>query len=94
MRGVPRQRRGDLDRARLVDLDAQNFRRALEDDLEVLVGVELQPQHDAEARAQRRRQQPRARGCADEGKRPHLDGMSARRGALPDDDVELVILQR
>ena len=69
MRGVPRQRVAISGRARLVNLDAKNFRRALQDDLEVLVGVELQPQHDAEARAQRRRQQSRARGGADEGER-------------------------
>src|ERR1035438_5969860 len=68
---------GNLDRAGLVDLDAENFSRALQDDLQVRVGVELQPQHDAEARAQRRRQQPRARGGPDEGERPHLDGVGA-----------------
>ena len=59
-----------------------------------VVSVELQPQHDAEARAQRRRQQSRARGRADEGERPHLHGVGARRRPLADDDVELVVLQR
>ena len=58
------------------------------------MGVELQPQHDAEARAQRRREQSCARRGADEGERPHLDGVRARRRPLSDDDVELVVFQR
>ena len=32
--------------------------------------------------------------AADEGERPHLDGVGARRRPLPDDDVKLVVLQR
>ena len=46
--------RRNLHRAILIDLDAQNFSGTLKDDLQVGVGVELQPQDDAEARAQRR----------------------------------------
>ena len=37
--------------------------------LQIFVRVELQPQHDAEARAQRRRKQPGPRGGADKGER-------------------------
>ena len=39
-------------------------------------------------------EQSRARGGADEGERPHLDGVGARRRPLADDDVKLVVLQR
>ena len=94
MRGVPRQRVAISIAPGSSISTPKNLRRALQDDLQVVVSVELQPQHDAEARAQRRRQQPRARGGADKRERPHLDGVGARRRPLPDDDVELVVLQR
>ena len=94
MRGVPRQRVAiSIAPASSISTPRISAERS-QDDLQVLVGVELQPQHDAEARAQRRRQQSRARGGADEGERPHLDGVRARRRPLPDDDVELVVFQR
>ena len=56
--------------------------------------VEIEPVDDAEARAQRRGQQPRARRRADEREAldRHLDRPRAR--ALPDHDVELVVLHR
>ena len=58
------------------------------------VRVELQPLHDAEAIAQRRGQQTRARGRAHQRERlqRQLDG--ARRRAFADHDVELEILHR
>ena len=61
---------------------------------EIVVGVELQPQHDAEARAQRRGEQSGARGGTDEGEGRHVDGVGARRRTLADDDVELVVFER
>ena len=84
----------DLSRGRLVDRHAENPRRPADDLLEVALGVELQPVHDAEARAQRRRQQPRARRRADEREllQRHLDRSRAR--SLADHDVELVVLER
>ena len=56
--------------------------------------VELQALHDAEAIAQRRGQKPGAGGGPDqrEGRQVQFDG--ARRRALADHDVELVVLQR
>ena len=62
--------------------------------LEILDAVELEPLHDAEAVAQRRGQQPGARRRADqrEGREVELD--RARRRALADHDVELVVLHR
>jgi hypothetical protein len=57
-------------------------------------GVELQPRDDAEAVAQRVGQHAGARGGADqrEGLQVELD--RARRRALADHDVDLVVLQR
>ena len=57
-------------------------------------GVELQPLHDAEAVAQRRGQQAGARGGADQRERRQVELDGARRRALADHDVELVVLQR
>ncbi len=47
----------------------------------------------AKTRPQRRGKQSCARGRADEGERLHIHGVSARGRALPDDDVQLVVLQ-
>ena len=67
---------------------------ALHDALQVLDVVELQPLHDAEAVAQRRGQKPRAGGGADQRERRQVELDRARRRALADHDVELVILHR
>jgi len=48
---------GDLGGAVGVDGDVQDFGGAPDDETELVVGVELQAQQDAEAAAQRRRQQ-------------------------------------
>ena len=45
-------------------------------------------------RAQRRREQAGARGGGDEGEGANLHDVGARGGALADDDVELVVLER
>ena len=55
--------------------------------------VKLQSQHDPEARAQRRRKQPSPRRRADKRKRLDIHCVSARRRALPDHDVQLVIFE-
>ena len=56
--------------------------------------IEIQPLHDAEARAQRRRQQPRARRRADQRERLDRHLHRARARALADHDVELEVLHR
>ena len=56
----------------------KNFRRPLDDAQQILRRVELQPVHDAESRAQRRHDQPGARGGADQGEAFNLIGMHAR----------------
>ena len=58
------------------------------------LGVEIQPYRDAEAIAQRRRQQPGPRGRADQREARQIDLHRARGGALADDEVELEILHR
>ena len=68
--------------------------RALHDALDLGDGVELEPLHDAEAIAQRRGQQSGARGGADQRERRQIELDRARRRALADHDVELIVLHR
>ena len=77
-----------------VDRHAENARRPRDDVHEVRFLVEVEPVHDAEARAQRRRQQSGARRRADQRERlqRHLHRPRAR--ALADDDVQLEVLHR
>ena len=94
MRGVPRERRASSAAAPSDDRHVQNPRRPTDDFLQIRLRVEIEPMHDAEARPQRRRQQPGARRGADQREllQRHLDRSRAR--ALPDHDVELVVLHR
>ena len=94
MRGVPRRAAGDFQGAGLVDGHAENFRRALHDELQIVMRVELQPQHDAEARAQGRGEQSGAGRGADEGEWLDVHSVGASGRALPDHDVELVVFER
>src|SRR5665811_1448731 len=56
--------------------------------------VVLEPLPDAEAVAQRCREQARARGGADERERLYLHADATRRRALSDHDVDLIVLHR
>jgi hypothetical protein len=56
--------------------------------------VELQAHRDAEAIAQRRRQQPLPRGGTDQREARQIDAHAARRRPLPDHQVERPILHR
>ena len=85
---------GDLACRIFVDLDAEDARRAPHDLVDVLLGVVVEPVHDAEPRAQRRRQQSRPRRRADQAEALHGHLHRARARPLADDDVELVILHR
>ena len=82
----------DLARAVLAHADAEHARAALDDQLQFLGRVEIQPDRDAEAVAQRRRQQAGARRRADEREVGEVDLHRARRRALADDEIELEIL--
>jgi hypothetical protein len=64
-----------------------------DDEAQFLFGVELQAQQDAEARAQRRLSRP-GRVVAPMKVKGDLHHVGARRRALADDDVELVVLER
>src|SRR5438477_4206224 len=85
---------GELGGAVVVEGHAQDRRRAAEDALEVLAAVEVEPEGRAEAVAERRREQPRARGRADQAERLQRQFDQARRRSLPDHEVELEVLHR
>src|SRR4051812_8929406 len=93
--GDTRRRAGaGRDRARAggLDLDAQDRRAAPDDDRELLDRVGLEAGLDAEAVAQRRGQQPRARRRADQRERRQLERHHARAGALADGDRQPAVL--
>src|SRR3546814_14287800 len=54
----------------------------------------MEPHRDAEAIAQRRRQQPLPRGRADQREAWQIDADRARRGAFADPQIERAILHR
>ena len=76
------------------DLDAEDAGRAAHDRRELDRAVVVEPEREAEAVAQRRRQQPGARRRADQGERRQVERQRARSRALPDDDVEPEVLER
>ena len=93
-RGVPRERRA-ISRAAVRGHGRRQQPRAARDDrLQLGRRVEHQAQRDAEAVAQRRRQQPGAGGGADQGEGRQVDAHRARRRPLADHQVELEILHR
>ena len=65
---------------------------ARDDRSELGVGVEIQAHGNAEAVAQRRGEQARPRGGADQRELGEVDLDRARRRALADDEIELVVL--
>ncbi len=94
MRGVPRDRRAISAAPVGGQVEPQLLGAAGHDQLQLRRRVEHQPQRDAEPVAQRRRQQPGARGGAHQGERRQVDPHRARRRALADDQIELEILHR
>ena len=78
----------------VLDLDAEDARRAAHDRTELSRVVVAEPERHPEAVAQRRRQQARARRGADEREGRQVERERARGGALPDDDVEPEVLER
>ena len=93
-RGVPRARRAISAAPSRRQVEIENA-GAARDDLRQLVRlVELQPQRDAEALAQRPGDQPRAGRRPDQRERRQVDPDRARAGPLADDQVELKILHR
>ena len=84
----------DARRALGVDGHAEDAGRARHDALELGDGIELEALHDAEAIAQRRGQQARARGRADQRERLQRELDRTRRRPFADHDVELEVLHR
>ena len=76
------------------DRRAQNFRRTPDDEFQIRHGIEIQAVDHAEARPQRRRNQPGASRRADQREAPQIQPMRARAWALADDDVEFEVLHR
>ena len=94
-RGVPRLRRGDLRRARRRRSGTPRMRaERVTIVLEVGLGVEVEAVDDPEAAAQRRGQQARARGGADQREGLERDLHRARAGTAADHEVEAVVLER
>ena len=92
--GRPAAALGDRARARRLDLDAQDAGGADDDAGEVAGAVVLEPVLEAEAVAQRRREQPGAGGGADQREGRELERDHARAGAGADRDRELPVLHR
>ena len=81
-RAFPRQRKPEQPRPAPHDL------------LQLVDAVEFEPDGNAEALPERRRQQAGARGGADQREAGKIDAHRARRRPLADDQVELVVLER
>ena len=94
MRGVPRERRAISLAPSARHADAEHARAAVDDQLELRLGVEVEPHRNAEPVAQRIGEQARARGGADQRELGEIDLHRARRRPLADDQVELEVLHR
>ena len=94
MRGVPRERRAISRAPSSVRSTFEQPRRAAHDLLQLLDRVEIEPDRNSEAVAQRRRQQPLPRRRADQGEARQVDPHRARRRALADHQVERAVLHR
>ena len=94
MRGVPRARRAISLAPSGGDADAEHAGAAIDDQLELGLGIEIQPHRNAEAVAQRIGEEAGARGGADQRELREIDLHRARRRPLADDEVELEILHR
>ena len=94
MRGVPRARRAiSLAPSAVMPMPSTRAPR-LTISSSSRLGIEVEPDRNAEAVAQRIGEQPRARGRADERELRQVDLDRARRRPLADDQVELKVLHR
>ncbi len=94
MRGVPRERLA-ISRAPSADIGgAEHAGAARDDQLEFGDRIEIEPDRNAEAIAQRIGQQPDPRRRADERELRQIDPNRARRRTFADHQVELEILHR
>ena len=84
---------GDFPGSRRIDPDAQDFGRASHDHPQLLLGVVVEPVHDAEAGPQRRGDQPCPGGGAHQRKGGEIERHASGAGPLADDQVQLEVLQ-
>ena len=94
MRGVPRPRRAMARIAGVVDADAEDDRRALDDRGQLVVGVEVEPVGRPEPVAQRAADPAGAGRGADDRERLEAEPERPRGRSLADHDVERVVLHR
>ena len=94
MRGVPATAPGDRPDRGVVDADAQDHRRALDDRGEVVVGVEVEAVGGPEPVTQRGADASRAGRGTDHGERLEAEPQRPGRRALADHHVERVVLHR
>src|SRR4029077_7267241 len=83
---------GDFFGATLIQLNVQDFGRAIQNDDEVLGLVEIEAVNDAEAGAQRRGNEAGARGGANQREMAEGKRVNARAGTLANDEVDAKIL--
>ncbi len=74
--------------------DAEHARAAIDDELELGLGIEVEPHRDAETVAQRVGEEAGARCRPHQGELGEIDLHRTRRRPRPDDQVELKILHR
>ena len=84
---------GDLRRPIVVNVHLHDGSGTAHDDAQFIVGIELQPLHDAETIPQGRSQKTGAGGGADESEGGQIQPDGSRRRTFPDHDVELEILE-
>src|SRR5262249_13586488 len=84
----------DLVGAVLAYSDAEHAGAAGNDLLELSLGIEIEPDRNAEAITQRIGEQAGARGGADQREFSEVDFDRARRRPLADDEIELKVLHR
>ncbi len=94
MRGVPRDRRAISQAPSVSICDLEDAGCTLDDRLEFVVLVVVEPGDEPEPVAQRPGDHARARRGPDERERRHREPDARRGRALADDDVELEVLHR
>ena len=94
MRGVPRARRAISSEPSAGDDDAENAGAAIDDLLELRVGIKIKPYRNAERSRNGLVSKAGARGRADKGEFGEIDLHRTRRRSRADDEIELKILHR
>ena len=94
IRGVPRARRAISSAASGRDLELEDAGAPAHDRGQLLGAVEVEPEGETEAVAQRRGQQAGARRRPDERERRQVERERPGRRPLADDDVEPEVLER